>query len=142
MITKYNEGCYRLKGRTIDKHDLEMLLEEAPKTKLLRARICVHYDENDPIQEMFVLMMRDSYKGTYKCQRASSKHLLLGEMDLEFLTDGGEILERVTLDSLKRFIKIEAGVYHRPIIKSDYILLHEVHQGPWSKDFFKVMYAG
>lgn len=134
-LYNYSEGCFRLQGRTLARDAIEGLIVVAQKSPLRRARICVHADANDPLQEMFVLMMKDSPKGTYRYKRASSKLLIYGSMDVEFITDGGEVIERVSINDETPFIKIEAGQYHRPIITSDYILLHESHIGPWEKDF-------
>ncbi len=131
MIVKYSEGCYRLQGRSIGDRDFDVIRSEAEKSKLRRARICCHYDQNDVIQEMFVGMMKDTYKGTYKYAKAASMLLLQGSLDYEFLSDGGEVLDKVHLTLLNPFIKIEAGVYHRPILLSDYVLMHETHLGPW-----------
>ncbi len=125
MIEKYAPGCFRLKSREVAVEDFADLREEAEKTRLRRARICVHQDTTDPIQEMFVGMMSDSFKGEYKYLKPASMLLLSGKLDYYF---GDEVIH---LRVGRPFIRIEAGVYHRPVILSEYVLLHETHLGPW-----------
>ncbi len=132
MITKYAEGCYRLEGLEITKWDFDVLLDAAESAKLRRARICVHKSEDDPVQEMFVILMKDSPKGTYKYQRQSSKYLLRGNMSIKF-GDGIPFL----MDPLRPFIRVPANTFHTPTILSYYVLLHEIHQGPWTPEFMQ-----
>ncbi len=126
-LENYAEGCYRLHGRSLSRDAIYDLFLSASKSSLKRARICIHEDVNSPVQEMFVLLLRDSPKGTYKYQRASSKFLLEGEMDIEF-ADGVTIPMTVALP----FVRIEADTFHTPKIRSEYVLLYEIHQGPWT----------
>lgn len=130
-IHKYSEGCFRLRGRTLTQNDLDLLLAEAKLAVLRRARICVHFDINDQLQEMFVVMMRESYKGLYRYGKAHSLLLMKGAMDYEFYSDAGQLMDRVEVSEKQPFIKVEAGVYHRPILHSDYVVLYETHLGPF-----------
>lgn len=136
MITKYAEGCYRLKGYTLDAEDLQTLLTAANSTKLKRARVCIHESESDQVQEMFVLLMHDTVKGTYKYLRPSSKYLLHGKMDIEFHDANAT---RVSLNAQRPFVRVPADTYHTPILLSEYVLLHEIHQGPWTKEFMQCL---
>jgi len=135
MISKYSEGCYRIQGRAVTSSDIAMALADARKNKLRRARICMHYDVNDTIQRMIVVLMFDSPKGTYKYNKAASFMLMEGEMDVDFFSEAGEFMHSYKIDKQTPFLAIEAGVYHRPTIKSDYIILYETHLGPWDKNY-------
>ncbi len=127
-MKEYAEGCFRIEGMTVTDSDFAQLLEAAPHTKLKRARICVHKDDDSPIQEMFVLLMRDSPKGTYKYGQDCSMFLLRGEVDIQFVK--GPL---VSLRSESPFIHVPKGAYHTPYLRSDYVLMHEVHEGPFVK---------
>lgn len=136
-IERYSEGCFRLRGRTIAKGDIDQLREEAIKMPLRRARICVHYDISSSSQEMFVLLLKDSFKGIYKYKYALSMVLLEGVIRYCFYTDGGELVESPLVTKENPFIKIEAGIYHQPIILSDYVLTYEHYTGQWSPDMIQ-----
>lgn len=130
MAERFSDGCLRMTGRSLSRDDIDALKAEARLSPLKRARICVHGSEKDPVQEMFVLLLKDSPKGTYKYQRASSKLLLDGAMTVEF-ADG----ESVTMTLDVPFMRVPADVYHTPKILTDYVLLYEVHAGPWTPAF-------
>lgn len=129
-LKQYAEGCYRLIGRGLSREAIDGLISAARNSPLKRARICIHEDSSAPVQEMFVLLLRDSPKGTYKYQRGSSKFLLEGEMDVEF-ADGVV----VPMSAALPFLRVEADVFHTPRIRSEYVLLYEIHQGPWTPEF-------
>jgi len=115
----------------------DMLVAVAGRTQSRRARICVHESESSPIQEMFVLLMRETFKGTYRYKSASSKYLIRGEMSVQFLSDDGMLADRFSMSSICPFLHIGKMVWHTPIITSDYVLLHEIHEGPWTPDFME-----
>lgn len=139
MIRKYAEGCYRLDGRTVTEEDFDVLREAAADTKLKRARICVHRSDADLKQEMFVLLLRETYKGTYKYSHDNSIIILEGVMNVDFVDDKGKSIATEQLNPHQPFIKIEANTYHRPTLLTDYVLLHETHEGPWDKTFLRHM---
>ena len=98
-----------------------------------RARICVHKDEGASIQEMILLIDRSSYICPHRhANKCESFHLVEGTADIVVFGDDDEI-EKVIPFSREHafFYRLDTKRYHTIVVRSDFIVFHEVTNGPF-----------
>lgn len=116
--------------------DLRRLAAESP---LGRARICAHHSPADVVQEMLIVVMRESYIRPHKhLAKSESFHMIEGEMDVLIFSDDG-LLENVIAmsaykDSANFYYRLCIPKFHTLVLKSEWALFHETTSGPFNPE--------
>ena len=134
-----NEVYYTDKTITkIEDHDIKFLKANVKDTQRKRIRICTHLNEGDSLQEMFIVLSKETYIRPHKhINKSESLHVIEGSADVIFFDDEGNIIEIISLsDSSSKwcfYYRINKPVYHTLIVKTDVFIFHETTQGPFRR---------
>lgn len=112
---------------------VERLRAMAAASPKQRARICVHKDAGARIQEMIILMNRSTYVSPHRhANKCESFHLVTGKADIVVFGEDNEI-EKVIPFSIEHafFYRLDSNRYHTIVVRSDFIVFHEVTSGPF-----------
>jgi len=105
---------------------------------LKRSRICLHRSRDSGIQEMVIVAHRDSLIEAHKhpVDKPESYHILEGRMLVRIFDNNGAILREITLcdNASPKMYRIEGGVWHQPILLTEWVVYHEVFAGPFIKE--------
>ena len=132
---------YKSKVNKISYISCNNLKKISKESDLRRSRICLHDNNDDPIQEMIIHFCEDSYIRPHKHKNKSESYLILdGLLDLIYFDDKGNIIERHELskyDKLKKnnvfYVRTKNQLYHTLLIKSKYAIILEITNGPYNK---------
>jgi cupin fold WbuC family metalloprotein len=119
--------------------DIASLKQASLSTARKRIRICTHPDTNDRLHEMLIVHAAGAYVRPHKHEgKSESMHVLEGEADVVFFDDAGALGEVIRLgpyDSPHRFYyRINTPVFHMLLIESEFLVFHEVTNGPFRRE--------
>ena len=117
---------------------------EGLKTKAILSpqkifRFCLHNNVSSALQQMIVVMHKDTLFSPHRhpANKIESIHLIEGEMDVVFFSDGGEIQKIVKLShnsvGSAFLYRIEDRQWHLPISLTEWVVFHEIYTGPYDK---------
>lgn len=120
----------------IEKEAIKKLKAQAESAPLKRARLCLHKDEFDSLQEMVIVLCKDSY---IKPHRHKGKDELIHVMEGSFYLftfDGrGRVIERVLLkqSGSRSYLlcRVRENMWHTIMPLSRFVVFHEVIRGPF-----------
>lgn len=121
---------------SLNHSDVERLSAMAAASPKRRARICVHKDEGAGVQEMIILMNRSSYVCPHRhANKCESFHLVKGSADIVVFGDD-DVIEKVIPFSCEHafFYRLDTNRYHTIVVRSDFIVFHEVTNGPFIRN--------
>lgn len=121
-----------------DRDTLTWLKARADETPAKRARWCAHADADEVLQEMLVVVRRDSYLPAHAhIGKPESLIALEGQARLLLFDEQGEVLESVALGppggDRPFYRRIPPGTFHTLKVETDYFLFHEITLGPFRK---------
>lgn len=134
MATRFAEpGACTVVGPS----DIEQLVSSARSAPLGRARLCLHHGVEDPLHEMIIAFVADSYIPPHRhLGRTESFHLLQGTVVVVLFNDAGEITQRIRLSAESvqepRVYRLQKTVWHTVVVLSQTAVLHEVTSGPFN----------
>jgi len=119
--------------------DLKELKRLALLNSRHRIRLCSHQNPMEKIQEMFIVHTSDCYVRPHKhIGKIESMSILEGEVDVVLFHEDGSIREVInmgTIESGKKFYnRISEPVYHTLLIRSDFLVFHEITEGPFNRE--------
>ncbi|MBF0254012.1 MAG: cupin fold metalloprotein, WbuC family [Candidatus Omnitrophica bacterium] len=117
------------------------LERDALAAPLRRARICLHRDRREFLQEMVIAIRRDSYVRPHRqLGRGKSYHVISGKMVIVFFDDAGKVIRRVALGgdgSGSPFLyRFRSDSWHTVIPRSACVVFKETVLGPFHKTEF------
>ena len=117
---------------------LEKLKKEALKAELGRARVCIHVDHDDPVQEMVIVHSRRSYDRPHRHVDKSISILVLeGVLRVVYFDDRGGVKRCFELGdtaSGKPFLtRFSQGEWYSCVPVSDPVVIFEAMRGPFDK---------
>jgi len=120
---------------TVGPDILEMVKEQALDDPKKRARVCVNH-EGAAVQEMVIVMSRDSYVRPHRHPRIKSEsyHLIDGELQVKVFQKDGTLYREFKLNKKTPFIRMKGGWFHQPVPLSEWVTYHEVYEGPFNKE--------
>ena len=123
----------------IDRKKLDELKILAQKDPNKRARICLHKDDGEMIQEMIIAFCKDSYVRPHRhIDKSESYHIIEGRIEIIFYNDNGIEIDKVVLsdkiDEHPFLFRISNSAWHTVVPKSDFVIIHEVTKGPFNKN--------
>lgn len=122
----------------VDGKDIEFLVARAAQNPRKRIRLCAHRNVNDRLHEMLIVHARDTYVRPHKhLAKSESFHIIRGVVDIVLLNDSGELVEVVPMGDYasgrKFFYRLADPLYHTLLIRSDYVIFHEITNGPFNR---------
>jgi len=123
----------------IDRKKLEELKILAQKDPNKRARICLHKNDEEMVQEMIIAFCKDSYIRPHRhIDKSESYHIIEGRIEIIFYNDSGIEIDKVVLsdkmDEHPFLFRISNSDWHTVVPKSDFVIIHEVTKGPFNKN--------
>ena len=109
--------------------DIKLLKDKALKSPLKRARICLHFNTTDTVQEMLIAFCKNSYIRPHKhIDKTESFHIIEGKGVVIFFDDNGNIIKYIYIDNSKNskaFIyRLSEPLWHTVIPISEFLVLH------------------
>jgi cupin fold WbuC family metalloprotein len=138
-LHKVNEEVFVADG-PVGAADIAFLMEQASNNPRKRARICAHANNEDALHEMLIVMCGESYIRPHRhVGKSESYHVIVGEADFVLFDDAGAIVDVIELGALGTgrvfFYRVSnSTLYHTLVIRSDFLVVHEVTNGPFDRD--------
>jgi cupin fold WbuC family metalloprotein len=122
----------------IKKKDIKGLILNSNYNPNKKSRFCLHKSKNSKIHEMIIYHKKNYYIKPHKhLGKHESFHLIKGSADVIFFQDNGKIDKIIKMgeytSSKTYYYRINKAIYHSIVIKSPYIIFHEVVLGPFKK---------
>jgi cupin fold WbuC family metalloprotein len=119
--------------------EIALLKRQAQSSPRKRARICAHKTNDDALHEMLIAIAAASYIHPHRhINKSESFHIIEGEVDVVVFDHSGNVTEVIELGasgSGKRFYyRLSESAFHTLLIRSDYLVMHEVTNGPFARD--------
>ena len=121
---KQSEEVYYLEKNknNITEQDIIFLKNQAKLNKSQKCRICIHKNENELMQEMFIIHTNKCYvRPHFHSDKSESIQVLEGEADLFIFDNLGNITDKIDLGCISSkktfFYKIDKNIIHTIIIK-------------------------
>ena len=123
----------------IDRKKLDELKILAQKDPNKRARICLHKNDEEMVQEMIIAFCKDSYIRPHRhIDKSESYHIIEGRIEIIFYNDNGIEIDKVVLsdkmDEHPFLFRVSNSAWHTVVPKSDFVIIHEVTKGPFNKN--------
>jgi cupin fold WbuC family metalloprotein len=124
---------------TLNKTILDELKSMALKNPRTRIRLCTHKDPKDSLHEMFIIHAKECYVRPHRhIAKIESFAVLEGEADAVFFNNDGSVRNVLALGEIgsgKQFYyRIADPIYHSLVIKSEFLVFHEVTEGPFVRN--------
>ena len=123
----------------VDRQDIDFLVKRAAQNPRKRIRLCAHEDTNDKLHEMLIVHARDCYVRPHKhLAKSEAFHIIQGTVDVVLLDDSGKVVEVVPMGDYasgrKFYYRLADPFYHTLLIRSDWLVFHEITNGPFKRD--------
>ena len=139
-ITQINSEVFVSEGSLVqlDEVQVDVLKQQAKRNVRQRARICAHRNPEDRLHEMLIVLTKEAYIRPHKhLNKTESLHVIDGTALVIYFDDDGNIGEVVRIGQYKSghqfYVRNEDSRYHMQIIMSDYLVFHEVTNGPFNR---------
>lgn len=124
--------------------DIQILKTLAKQSARHRARICAHSSSSELVHEMFIALTNNAYIRPHKhIDKVESFSIIEGTAEIIFFNDDGSLRHTFSVgepgSGKASYYRISEPIYHMQIVTSDYIVFHEVTQGPFLRE--KTVYA-
>lgn len=120
---------------SVGAEEIEFLKSQAVKTTRMRARICLHRAQSDPVQQMLIALDARGYVRPHRhLVRGESLIALQGTADLVLFDDLGNVRECVRMsdgEAGTRYYRTDAGRFHTLVVRTPLFVLLEVAEGPF-----------
>jgi len=118
---------------------LEDLKLAAVASPLRRARLCLHHNHDDKVQEMVIAFCRDTYNRPHRHRnKTESFHVIEGELLIIFFDDAGKVTRRLKMSPLgngQTFLyRLSSSLWHTVVPLSEFVIIHEITTGPFIKE--------
>ena len=117
---------------------IEQIIEEASQSQRHMARLLMHFDHEDPVQEMLIAMGRNcAVMPNRSVGRSESLQVVQGELLLIIFDDNGNVVKRVEMGpagSGKVFLyRLSSTPWHTMIPLTKMVVVHEAIEGPFKQ---------
>ena len=99
------------------------------------ARICLHREKEDPLQNMIVLNWKKNCKkiAHKHLQKDETYHMIAGSMLVNIYSNRKKIKKKIKLLSKnKSILRVKNNTFHSIIPITDLVIFHESRKGPFS----------
>ena len=120
----------------IGQEQLGKLKEAARQDLMKRARLCLHHNHEDTVQEMVIVFHRDSYVRPHRHKNKSeSFHIIEGALEVIFFDDEGNVDRRVCMGSKGEqntfLYRLASDRWHTVAPQTEFVIIHETTSGPF-----------
>jgi cupin fold WbuC family metalloprotein len=120
----------------IDRADVEELKKMCAATPRRRLRICAHPSSDDALHEMLIVMGRENYFPPHRHPgKSESFHVVDGLLTVFIFEENGNVHDRIAMGQVDSgrpfFYRLSSVLFHMPVIESEFVLFHEVTNGPF-----------
>jgi cupin fold WbuC family metalloprotein len=135
-----SKGIYYSQDKvfTLSGEMIEFLLLSAKNNEEGRqSRLCTHFGHDNLLHEMIIVHLKGNYIPPHKhINKVESFHIIQGKLAVVLFSSNGEIKEIVLLDANKGnlYYRLSESLFHTVVPLSEYIVFHEVTNGPFKKD--------
>lgn len=137
-MIRISDDVYAVSGEiaSLGEPEIATVRERARLGARGRARVCAHRSAEDPVQEMLIVIHRDSYIRPHRHPgKSESFHVVEGLVDVVVLDDIGSLVNVIELGAYgsgrRFFYRMTAPAYHTIITRSEFLVVHEVTGGPF-----------
>lgn len=121
---------------TVSMATVDELAGRLADTERKRVRLCTHANETEKLQEMFVVLSRQTYIRPHRhLHKAESLHVIDGSADAVIFDDKGIILNVLPLGAYSTgrtfYYRLDRPVYHTLVLRSETLVFHETTEGPF-----------
>jgi len=122
----------------VDREDIDFLVRRAFENPRKRVRLCAHRNVGDKLHEMLIVHARDCYVRPHKhTGKSESFHIVSGVVDIILFDEAAAIVDVVPMGDYstgrKFFYRLADPYYHTLLIRSDYVVFHEITNGPFDR---------
>lgn len=119
--------------------EIEFLKRQAQASPRRRARICAHRTNQDALHEMVIAISAASYIHPHRhLNKSESFHIVEGEVDVAVFDDAGGIVDVIEMGAPGSgrcfYYRLADSAFHTLLIRSDFLVVHEVTNGPFARD--------
>ena len=124
---------------SINNGDLAMLKHIAEANPRKRVRICAHPDIDDTLHEMFIVHKQGNYVPPHRHKgKSESFHIVEGTAEIILFNESGMPSRKLIMGNKIRdgfiYYRLAPDVFHTVIPVSDYVIFHEVTNGPFRRE--------
>jgi cupin fold WbuC family metalloprotein len=117
---------------------VQLLKQKAAENPLMRARLCAHRENDDPLHEMLIALQRGVYIRPHRHGvKSESMHAIEGRFLVVLFSDDGAIERVVDLappgESESFFYRLSVNHFHTVIPLSPTVVFHETTNGPYHR---------
>ncbi len=128
-----NNNIFTLKSDMI-----AQVIEAAEKDPLKRARLCLHKNHADKVQEMIVALIKGTYVRPHRhTKNSESFHVISGTLLLVFFDDLGHVIYTLEMaaeqPNIPFIYRLSSDLWHTVIPLSKCAVYHETSAGPFTK---------
>lgn len=118
---------------------LDQLKAQAARNPRRRARLCAHKSVEDRLHEMLIVMAGDMYVHPHKhLAKTESFHVIQGSATIVFFDETGKVEELFKVADQQSgetfYFRNDQPRYHTQIITSDFLVVHEIANGPFRRE--------
>ena len=118
--------------------EIEFLKRQALTSARKRARICAHKTNEDALHEMLIVIAAASYIRPHRhVSKSESFHVIEGEVDVAVFDNAGALTDVIELGARGSgrnfFYRLSHSAFHTLLIRTDYLVIHEVTNGPFDR---------
>ena len=118
---------------------LDQLKAQAALNPRRRARLCSHKSVEDRLHEMLIVMAGDMYVHPHKhLTKSESFHVIQGSAIIVFFDESGKVEEVFKVGDRQSgetfYFRNDQPRYHTQIITSDFLVVHEIANGPFRRE--------
>jgi cupin fold WbuC family metalloprotein len=119
--------------------DLAVVCDRGIRSARKRARLCAHEDASDPLHEMLICLVRETYVRPHRHPgKTESFHVIDGELDVVLFEPDGAIRDVVRMGPYPAgnvfFYRLNEPCFHSVIVNTPHALIHETTNGPFDPD--------
>ena len=112
---------------------------QAAASRRKRARVCAHKSNDDPLHEMLIAISAQSYIHPHQHRaKSESFHVVEGAVDVVVFDAAGTVTDVIELGDPTTgrpfFYRLAPGAFHALVIKTEFLVVHEVTNGPFSPE--------
>ena len=119
--------------------EIALLKRQAQVSPRKRARICAHKTNDDALHEMLIAISAASYIHPHRhLDKSESFHIVEGKVDVAIFDHAGIIVDVIELGAPGSgryfYYRLSESAFHTLLIRSDFLVVHEVTNGPFARD--------
>ena len=137
---KESEEVYRAHGplTRVAVDDIVFLKAQAAKNERRRVRLCAHPGNVDPLHEMLIIHVRNTYVPPHKhVNKSESFHIIEGALSVFLFDDHGSVKEIIRMGEVASgrvfYYRLSSSLYHSVLPESEFVVFHEVTNGPFNR---------